>query len=79
MVILSIPVVWTNKEVPNNFKTIVLFWLILKDWLKTVHTFVATFGEVPITISSIIMLIGLMLEADLEQYIKERVYVPDAK
>ena len=73
------PVVKSNKDVPNNFKTIILFWLILKYWLKTVHTFVAIFGEVPITISSIIMLIGLMLEADLEQYIKERVHVPDVK
>ena len=38
MVILSIPVVWSITDDPANFKMIILFWLIVKDWLNSVHT-----------------------------------------
>ena len=79
IVTLSTPVVWSDKDVPNNFRTTILFWLILKDRLKGVHTLVEIFGEVPITTSSIRISIGFMFEPDLEQYVNEIVYDPVAK
>ena len=67
MIILAIPVVWSNKDVPANFKTIISLWIIVKDWLNRVHEPVAIVGDVPTITSPIKQLIGFILEPNLEQ------------
>ena len=70
--IFEIAVVWSNDEVPDNFKTMILLAMVVKNWLKLVHEPAIIAGVEPIITSSIKQLIGLILLPDREQYEKKR-------
>ena len=74
--IFEIAVVWSVNTEPDNFKTIILLAIIVKDCVKMVHEPATIEGGEPIITSSIKKFTGLILLPDLEQYKKERLYVP---